>query len=63
MQNLHQPALDNKVKFDNHGRQTIVEWLLKPYLFNNGSHSWTRCLTRVTIIGDVTMETKVCSLP
>jgi hypothetical protein len=31
-------------------------------LFNNGSHSYTSCLTTVTIVGDVTMETKARSL-
>jgi hypothetical protein len=34
----------------------IVVWQLNPCLCNNGSHSWTHCLT--TVIGcDVPMET------
>jgi hypothetical protein len=52
----------SKVKFGCHGNQTIIVWQLKPYKCSNGSHSWTHCLTTVTIVGDVTMETKVCRL-
>jgi hypothetical protein len=48
-----------RVKFGNHGNQTILVWELKPYLFSSGSH----CLTTVTMVGDIIMETKVCSLP
>jgi hypothetical protein len=28
----------------------------------NGSHSWTLCLTTMTMVGDVTMENKVLYL-
>jgi hypothetical protein len=31
-------------------------------LCNKGSHSWTHCLVQVTMTGDVTIETEVCSL-
>jgi hypothetical protein len=47
------------VKFGNHGSQTIVVWQFNPYLYNNGSHTLTHSLTSVTVVGDVSMETKV----
>jgi hypothetical protein len=47
-------------KFGNHGNQTIVSQY-KP-LCNSGSLSWTCYLTTVTMVGDITVETKVCSL-
>jgi hypothetical protein len=53
----------SRVKFGDRGNQTIVLSQLKPYLWNNLSHSWTDCLTNaLTVIGSVTMETKSCSL-
>jgi hypothetical protein len=48
-----------RVKFCSHGNQTIVLWQSKPYLSNNGSHSWSHYFTTVTMVGDVTMETEV----
>jgi hypothetical protein len=50
----------SRVKFSNNGNQTIVVWQWKQYLCN--SSNCTHCLTIVTIVGDVTMETKVRSL-
>jgi hypothetical protein len=44
--------------FGNHGNQITVLWQLKPCLWNNGSHS----STTVTMVSDITTETKVCSL-
>jgi hypothetical protein len=41
-----------RVKFGNHGYQTILMWLLKPFLCNSGSHTCTYCVSTVT------METK-----
>jgi hypothetical protein len=51
------------VKFDNNGNHTILMWLLSPYLCNNGPHSSTNRLTTVTMVGNVTVETKLRSLP
>jgi hypothetical protein len=48
--------------FDNRGNRTIFLWQFKPYLYKNGSHIWTHCLTTVTTIGGIKMETMVSSL-
>jgi hypothetical protein len=48
-----------RVKTGNHGNHTILVWQLNPYLWNNGLHSWTHCLTTVTIISTVTIEAKI----
>jgi hypothetical protein len=42
-----------------HGNHTLVAWQLNPYLRKNGSHSWTHCLTTVTMVSNVIMGTKV----
>jgi hypothetical protein len=52
-----------RVKFGNHDNQTIFVSQFKLYLFNNGSRSWTHCLITVTMVSDVTKETKVRSIP
>jgi hypothetical protein len=52
-----------RVQTDNRGNHAILVWQLNPYLCNNGSHSWTHCLTTTTMVCNVTIETKVCSLP
>jgi hypothetical protein len=38
-----------RVKFGNHGNHAIIAWQLQPYLWNNGYHSSTHCLTTVTM--------------
>jgi hypothetical protein len=50
-----------RVKFGNYGYQTILMWLLKPFLCNSGSHTCICCVSRVIKVGDVTMETKARS--
>jgi hypothetical protein len=52
-----------RVKIGNHDNHTILVLQLNPYLDNNESDSCTHSLTTVTMIGNVTMETKVRSLP
>jgi hypothetical protein len=44
-----------RINFGNHGIQTITVWQLKPFLYST--------FTTVTTAGNVTMETKVRSLP
>jgi hypothetical protein len=40
----------SRVKFGNRGNRTFVVWQRKPYLCINGFHSWTHCLTTITMV-------------
>jgi hypothetical protein len=48
-----------KVKFGNHGNHTILVWQLNPYFATEFSTVEPHCLTRLTMIIDVTMESKL----
>jgi hypothetical protein len=39
------------VTFGNHGNQTIIVRQLKRYFCDNGSHTWTHCLSTVSVEG------------
>jgi hypothetical protein len=43
-----------RLTFGNNGNQSITVRQLKPYSFNNGSHSLTHCLATATVVSDVT---------
>jgi hypothetical protein len=47
-----------RVTFDIYGNLTILVWQLKQYLCNSAFHSWTDCLTTLTMVVNVNMETK-----
>jgi hypothetical protein len=52
----------SRAKVGNHDNLVIVVWQLSTYLCNSGPQIWTHCLTPATMVGDVNMEKKVCSL-
>jgi hypothetical protein len=52
----------SRVKLGIHINQTAIVWKLNPYVCYIWSHSCTHFLTLVTVIGNVTMETRICSL-